>query len=90
MSRDELAAVKDLHGARRRSEVDLLADEAMWNGKEEGPVFDVIVGRDTDQSPFRKHVIVAGKACECGTLDILEQLPSSDTKATHDMIVDAV
>lgn len=65
MSRDALAAMKDLYGARRSSQVDLLTDEALWNGIEEGPVFDVVVDRNTNQPPFRKLVIVTGQICEC-------------------------
>ncbi len=51
---DALAAVKDLDGARRRSQIDLLADEAMRHGIEKGFVFDVIVRRDANQTPFRE------------------------------------
>lgn len=62
----------------------------MRHGIEKGFVFDVIVRRDANQTPFGELVIVTGKAGERGTFNILEQMSATDTKASHDVVVDTI
>lgn len=72
MDGDALAAVEDLDGACRRPQIDLLANEAMRSGIEEGLELDVIIGRHADQTPFGEFVVFTGKAGERGALDTLK------------------
>ncbi|MCS0463007.1 hypothetical protein K8R51_32100 [Rhizobium favelukesii] len=72
MGGDALAAVKDLDGARRCPQIDLLANEGMGDGIKEAFELDVIIGRDTDQTPFGEFVVFTRKAGERSTFDTLK------------------
>lgn len=69
MDGDALAAVEDLVGARCRPQIDLLANKSMWDGIKEAFELDVIIGRDTDQTPFGEFVVFTRKTGERGTFD---------------------
>ena len=71
MHGDALAAVEDLDGACRRPQIDLLANETVRHGIEEGFELDVVIRRDAGQTPFGKFVVFTRKACESGTLLLL-------------------
>ncbi|MBX5154716.1 hypothetical protein HJC00_29475 [Rhizobium sp. NLR22b] len=90
MDGDALAAVKDLDGARRCSKIDLLANEGMWDGIKEAFELDVIIGRDTDQTPFGESVVSTREASERSTFDTFKYLPPGNTQSTHEVIVDAI
>lgn len=53
--RDSLAAVEDLDGARRCSQIALLANEAVRHGIEERLELDIAIRRDTGQTSFGKQ-----------------------------------
>lgn len=52
MGRYPLTAMEDLDRPGRGPQVDLLTDEAMRNGIEEGVELDMVVGADTDEAPL--------------------------------------
>ena len=86
---DALATVEYLDHPGGGTDIDLLADEAVWDGIEEALELDVIIRRDPCQAPFGELVVLAGQACERRTFHRFEEMPAADTEPSHDMIVDA-
>jgi len=81
MGGDALAAVEDLDGACCCPQIDLLANETVRHGIEEGFELDVVIRRDAGQTPFGELVVFTRKAGERGTFDTLKQLPATDAQA---------
>ncbi len=82
--------MEDLDHPCCRSDIDLLTDEGMRYGMEEGLELDMVIRGHADQTPFGEFAVFARKAGECSTVDALKQLPAADAEPAHDMIVDAI
>ncbi|MBY3259534.1 hypothetical protein HFO09_33790 [Rhizobium laguerreae] len=90
MDGDALAAVKDLDGARHCSKIDLLANEGMGDGIKEAFELDVIIGRDTEQTPFGEFVVSPGRLASAARSTRSNTCRRVNTQSTHEVIVDAI
>jgi hypothetical protein len=89
MHGDALATVEYLDHPGGGTDINLLADDAVRDGIEEGLELDMVIRRDPCQAPFGELVVLAGQACERRAFDRFEEMPAADAEPAHDMVVDA-
>lgn len=82
--------MEQLDGPGGGANIDLLPDQAVWNGVEEAVDLEVIIERDAGQEPFRKLIVGIRQRRQNGPLDGLEQLSAADADPAHDVDVDAL
>ena len=90
MDSNAFAAVEYLDHLLRCTDIDLLADEIVRHGIEEGLELDMVVGGHTGQTPFGEFVILGRKACQRRSFDRFEEMAAADAETTYDMVVDAL
>jgi hypothetical protein len=66
--------MEHLDRARGDANLDLGANQRMWNRVKEVMDFDVIIEVDSRAPPFRELPILRRQRAEGGALDLLEQL----------------
>ena len=74
----------------RRTDINLLADEAVRHGIEEGLELDMVVSGHTGQTPFGEFVILGWQACQRRSFDRFEEMAAADAEAAYDVVVDTL
>lgn len=82
--------MEQLDGPGGGANIDLLPDQAVWNGVEEAVDLDVIVDRDAGQELFRELIVGIRQRHQDRPLDGLEQLSAADADPAHDVGVYAL
>src|SRR6201996_9315476 len=80
MRGDPLALDKDLDGARRQSDLDLAAGEAIRDAVEVSLDQDVVIDADATQPPLGEGIRLAGQALEVRPIELLEQRATGHAK----------
>ena len=88
--RDALAAMEHLDRVRGDANLDLGADQRVWNRVAEVMDLDVVIEIDPRAPPFRELPILCRQAVERGTLDLLEQFAPAQAEMAHGALVHAL
>src|SRR5277367_3955061 len=88
MSRDSIAAMEDLDGARRDPYPHLLAQQRVWHRVIMPLDFDVVVEADPAFLPLRVNIGLDRQLLERGALDLLEQRTPAGPQMPRHAIVE--
>src|ERR1700747_1552772 len=88
MRSDAVAAMKDLHGARRGAHPHALTQQRMWHRIVMALDFDVIIEADFALLPFGVDVRIDRQRLERGLFNVVEQRASAPAEMPRHAIVE--